>query len=83
MEVLIKPILSGTLVRAAILLFDHYYAGYFQLLQSQVLTTLRKKDFDWKGENICKEHFLLFSQCFLPIQGLIPSFNSLPHRSRF
>ena len=39
--------------------------------QSQLLTTLKKRaleNFVGKGENVSKQHFLLFPQCFLLYQ---------------
>ena len=47
--------------------------------QSQLLTTLYKKPFEiiaGKGENAGNQHFLLFPQCFLPIQIQISIFQS-------
>ena len=49
-------------------------------------TTLDKKHFEnimGKGENAGYQHFLLFSQCFLPFPTQISIFNSLPNNAIF
>ena len=52
----------------------------YPLLYNPNLMTLRKKTSEnivGKGENAGNQHFLLFSQCFIPFQNQISIFDSL------
>ena len=65
----------------------HFCFLMYSATQSWLLMTLWKKSFEnslGKGENAGIQHFLLFSQCFLPFPTQVSSFQShlFCHRQR-